>query len=174
MLFKSLYLYPDLVSATIRIPPESMQYLIGVDNDITLSCDWNESAFYLAWFKNRLPIYAIDLISKKVELNSTPFMFDLPASGIRRLNMSIQNGFLNDSGNYTCAVSCKAREAVNGEMDRTAILETYGDTREILFLGIYIYIMYSIHVCMYIWLLYCYCYHGDSYTCGVAYVHMNV
>ena len=79
------------------------------DSNISFVCSWYTSVYYVAWYKNGVLLYDEDL--------AAPYVLMAPQQGIYidsdfTLMMSaltIHNATLDDSGNYTCAMTCGAR-----------------------------------------------------------------
>ena len=78
-------------------------------SNITLLCSWKTSVYYVAWYKDGAPIHEEDL--------AAPSIFMGPSQGftlnsdftLMMSSLTINNATLDDSGNYTCAVTCGAR-----------------------------------------------------------------
>ena len=107
----------DLVNCTIA------------PNTITLQCFWSNTSNYVAWYKDGVLISSEDLASNTTlmspSVGAVSSSFD---DGISVL--TIMNSNFNDSGNYTCVVSCGAR---NVEFDN--ITPTLLDTIQVLVFG---------------------------------------
>ena len=78
-------------------------------SDISLQCSWNTSVYYVAWYKNGMLIYEEDLAASSV-LMGPPQRISVDSDfTIKMSTLTIDSAALNDSGNYTCAVTCRAK-----------------------------------------------------------------
>ena len=99
---------PVLPTVNVSTVESTSDYPAG--SNISLVCSWNTSVYYVAWYKDGVLLYDEDL--------AAPYVLMAPPQGICiasdfTLMMStliIDNATLDDSGNYTCAVTCGARE----------------------------------------------------------------
>ena len=103
---------PVLPTVNVSTVESTADYLAG--SNISLVCSWNTSVYYVAWYKDGVLLYQEDL--------AAPYVLMAPQQGICiasdfSLMMStliIDNATLDDGGNYTCAVTCGAREVEFG------------------------------------------------------------
>ena len=99
-------------------------------NNVQLNCSWTTLAYYVAWYKNGALIYGEDL--------TVPYILMQPPQGITvdsRYTMmistlTIEMAEFSDSGSYTCAVSCRAKEVQFG-----MIPANLQDTSDVLVYG---------------------------------------
>ena len=78
--------------------------------NITLQCSWNTSVYYVAWYKNGEVIYREDLAAPSV-LMAPPTRITIVSDFATMMSaLSIVSAAFDDSGNYTCAVTCGLRE----------------------------------------------------------------
>ena len=105
-------------------------------NTIMLSCSWDADAYYMAWLRNGAPFYGEDQV-RGVQLEKYGNF-----SGIASVTtnfpdqsstLQVTDAFITDSANYTCAVTCRARQVVRGEV--LEVSEEFSATREVLVLG---------------------------------------
>ena len=96
------------------------------NNNVTLTCSWNTTVFYLVWFKDDTPLYSRDLVSG-FTVDNTGTSVEVEVGG---LNSTLTFSQVNDSGNYTCAVTCRAEGSA--EVD---IALQYKATKEVLIYG---------------------------------------
>ena len=107
----------DLVNCTIA------------PNTISLQCVWSTASYYVAWYKDGVLISSEDLASSTTMMS--PSVGTVISSFSDRMSvLTIMNSTFNDNGNYTCAVSCGAR---NVEFDN--INSTLLDTINVLVFG---------------------------------------
>ena len=116
----------DSVTVSIDSPPnDPVEKTVGTS--VTLNCTWDSTAYYFGWYKNGSLVYALDLASGEV-LNNT-LNATLSYEG-RYSELTIPGSSLADSGNYTCVVSCEARDMAFDDIPGT--LE---DSKEVCFFG---------------------------------------
>ena len=107
----------DLVNCTIA--PDT----------ITLQCFWSDTSNYVAWYKDGVLISEEDLASNNTLMS--PSVGAVSSSFDDGMSvLTIMNSNFNDSGNYTCVVSCGARGV---EFD--IISPTLLDTIQVLVFG---------------------------------------
>ena len=95
-------------------------------DNVTLTCSWNTTVFYLVWFKDGTLLYSRDLVSG-VTVDNTGASVEVEVEGLySRLTFSQ----VNDSGNYTCAVTCRAKDSAEGDIPMQ-----YKATKEVLIYG---------------------------------------
>ena len=76
-------------------------------DNITLICSWNSTVFYLLWFKDGAPLYSRDLVSgDTVDRTSTSVSVE-----VEELSSTLTFSQVSDGGNYTCAVTCRAKDS---------------------------------------------------------------
>ena len=94
-----------------------------------MQCVWPTASYYVAWYKDGVLISSEDLGSNTTLMS--PTIGAVSSSFDDRMSvLTIMNSNFNDSGNYTCAVSCGAR---NVEFDN--ISSTLLDTIQVLVFG---------------------------------------
>ena len=104
-------------------------YPAGVN--ISLQCSWDTLVYYVAWYKNGVLIYEEDLAVSSV-LMGPPQGFSVDSSYTTMMStLTIVSATLEDSGNYTCAVSCGAKGVefgmIAGNLTDTAEVFVYGE-----------------------------------------------
>ena len=98
-----LHLAPTSLSTTV----EPSEYSLG--DEVNVNCTWDTPVYYVAWYKDGVLISSEDLAS------GTPLM---SPSGVNvtssyedsRSILTIESSSITDIGNYTCAVSCGAKD----------------------------------------------------------------
>ena len=119
---------PAPPTVTVSTVQPTTDYPAGID--ISLQCSWNTSVYYVAWYKNGMLIYDKDLAASSV-LNGPPQGISVDSDFTMMMStLTIESAALDDSGNYTCAVTCGAKGV---EFDMIA--RNLQDTAEVLVYG---------------------------------------
>ena len=108
----------------------------NANNTIMLSCSWDAEAYYVAWLMDGVPFYGEDLVRglERMEYGSFSGSTRVTADFAARWStLQVAEAFITDSANYTCAVTCRARQVVRGEVQQVS--EEFSATREVLVLG---------------------------------------
>ena len=95
-------------------------------DSVTLTCSWNTTVFYLVWFKDGTLLYSRDLVSG-VTVDNTGASVGAEVEG---QNSTLTFSQVSDSGNYTCAVTCRAK----GRAEEDIPLQNKA-TKEVLIYG---------------------------------------
>ena len=95
-------------------------------DSVTLTCSWNSTVFYLVWFKDGAPLYSMDLVSGDT-VDSTSASVSVEVEG---LSSTLTFSQVSDSGNYTCAVTCRAKDSAEED-----IPVQFRATKEVLIYG---------------------------------------
>ena len=103
-----------------------------------LSCSWDAEAYYVAWLRNGAPFYGKDRVRGLQLKDYETFSGTSTASvttnfAARSSTLQVTDAFITDSANYTCAVTCRARQVVRGEV--LEVSEEFSATREVFVLG---------------------------------------
>ena len=101
-----------------------------------LSCSWDAEVYYVAWLRDGAPFYGEDRVrglqlEEYGNFNGTASVTTNFAA--RSSTLQATDAFTTDSANYTCAVTCRARQVVRGEV--LEVSEEFSATREVLVLG---------------------------------------
>ena len=104
-------------------------YLAG--SDISLQCSWDTSVYYVAWYRNGVLIYGDDLAASSV-LMGAPQGISVDSNYTTMMStLTIASAALDDSGSYTCAVTCGAKGVefgmIAGNLQDTAEVFVYGE-----------------------------------------------
>ena len=78
--------------------------------DVFLRCSWSSPSYYVAWYKDGVLIYSADLSVPSVLMQPADGLFVGSSYSSRVSILTILSSSIDDSGNYTCAVSCGARD----------------------------------------------------------------
>ena len=81
-------------------------------DNTTLTCSWNSTVFYLVWFKDGAPLFSRDLVSGDT-VDSTSASVAVEVEG---LSSTLTFSQVSDSGNYTCAVTCRAKDSAEEDI----------------------------------------------------------
>ena len=113
-------------------------------DNITLTCSWNTTVFYLVWFKDGTLLYSRDLVSG-VTMDNTGASVEVEVVGQKSM---LTFSRVDDSGSYTCAVTCRAKDSAEGDIPMQ-----YKATKEVLIYGgwrtkIQLIINYSLMKCI--------------------------
>ena len=125
------------VSLSPMDDPVNYLFRAASPNDtIMLNCSWDAEVYYVAWLRNGAPFYAEDR-ARGVQLEEYG-NFSGTASvttnfAAQSSTLQVTDAFITDSANYTCAVTCRARQVVRGEV--LEVSEEFSATREALVLG---------------------------------------
>ena len=113
-------------------------------DNIILTCSWNTTVFYLVWFKDGTLLYSRDLVSG-VTMDNTGASVEVEVVGQKSM---LTFSRVDDSGSYTCAVTCRAKDSAEGDIPMQ-----YKATKEVLIYGgwrtkIQLIINYSLMKCI--------------------------
>ena len=116
-------------TVTVSTVQPTSDYPSGTN--ISLQCSWNTSVYYVAWYKNGALIYDKDLAASSV-LMGPPQGISVDSNFTMMMStLTIESAALNDSGNYTCAVTCGAKGVgfgmIEGNLQDTAEVFVYGE-----------------------------------------------
>ena len=108
----------------------------SANNTIVLSCSWDAEAYYVAWLRDGVPFYGEDRVRgvERMEYGSFRGSASVAADFTAWWStLQVTDAFITDSASYTCAVTCRARQVVRGEV--LQVSEEFSATREVLVLG---------------------------------------
>ena len=117
---------PAVADPVVTLTPDVDPLKGNATDNITLTCSWNSTVFYLVWFKNGVPLYSRDLVSGDT-VDSTSASVAVEVEG---LSSTLTFSQVGDSGNYTCAVTCGAKDS-----DEEDIPVQFRATKEVLIYG---------------------------------------
>ena len=116
---------------TVTVSPVESTSDYPTGSDISLQCSWDTSVYYMAWYKNGTLIYEEDLAASSV-LMGPPQGISVDSGYTKMMStLTIVSAELDDSGNYTCAVTCGAKGVefgmIAGNLQDTAEVFVYGE-----------------------------------------------
>ncbi len=116
-------------SVTVSPVESTSDYPTG--SDISLQCSWDTLVYYVAWYKNGVLIYEEDLSASSV-LMGPPQGISVDSDFTKMMSsLTIDRATLDDSDNYTCAVTCGAKGEefgmIAGKLQDTTEVFIYGE-----------------------------------------------
>ena len=88
-----------------NVTSEDNETCVSSPANVTLQCSWSSPSYYVAWYKDGGLIYSEDLSVPNVLMQASDG-FVVESSYISRTStLTILSSSIDDSGNYTCAVS---------------------------------------------------------------------
>ena len=116
---------------TVTVSPVESTSDYPAGSNISLQCSWDTSVYYVAWYKNGVMIYEEDMAASSV-LMGPPQGISVDSYYTTMMStLTIASAALDDSGNYTCAVTCGARGMefgmLAGNLTDTAEVFVYGE-----------------------------------------------
>ena len=130
--FLSLYscrIY-SLTLLTVTVSPVESTSDYPAGSEISLLCSWDTSVYYVSWYKNGMLIYEEDLANSSVLMGPPQGIYVGSNYTTMMSTLTIVSAALDDSGNYTCAVTCGAKGVEFG-----MIAENLQDTAEVFVYG---------------------------------------
>ena len=103
---------PAAADPVVTLTPDVEPLVGNATDNITLTCSWTSTVFYLVWFKDGAPLYSRDLVSGDT-VDSTSASVTVEVGG---LNSTLTFSQVGDSGNYTCAVTCRAKDSAEEDI----------------------------------------------------------
>ena len=126
---------PSPVLPTVNVSTVESTADYPASSNISLVCSWTTSVYYVAWYKDGVLLYDEDLAAPYVLMGPPQGIYIASNFSLKMSTLTIDNATLNDSGNYTCAVTCGAKGVEFG-----MIAANLQDTTEV-----FVYGEYSIH-----------------------------
>ena len=119
---------PVLPTVNVSTVESTADYLAG--SNISLMCLWYTSVHYVAWYKDGNLLYDEDLAAPYVLMTPQQGIYIASDFTLMMSTLTIVNATLDDSGSYTCAVTCGARGVEFG-----IIAGSLQDTTEVFIYG---------------------------------------
>ena len=131
-----LHLAPTSLSTTV----EPLEYSLG--DEVSVTCTWDPPVYYVAWYKDRVLISSEDLASGTTLMSPSGVNVTSSYEDSQSL-LTIESASITDTGNYTCAVSCGAKDVafnmIADDLKYTTLVTVYGEIDD----GLYILLMVS-------------------------------
>ena len=120
-------IFPQLAPTSLSTTVEPSEYSLG--DVVNVTCTWDTPVYYVAWYKDGVLISSEDLASGNT-LMSPSGVSVANSYEDRQSILSIANISITDTGNYTCAVSCGAKDVAFNMIDdlkSTILVTDYGE-----------------------------------------------
>ena len=113
------------------VTSEDNETCVSSPANVTIRCHWYGPSYYVAWYKDGGPIYSEDLSVPNVTMEASDGFVVKGNYSSRTSTLTILSSSIDDSGNYTCAVSCRARnvsfDAIPPEVTDSIVVSVYGE-----------------------------------------------
>ena len=114
-----------------NVTSEDNETCISSPANVTLQCSWSGPSYYVAWYKDGGLIYSEDLSVPNVLMEASDGFVVESNYSSRTSTLTILSSSIDDSGNYTCAVSCGARDVefsmIDSNLASSIIVAVYGE-----------------------------------------------
>ena len=117
---------PAVADPVVTLTPDVDPLEGNATDNITLTCSWTSTVFYLVWFKDGAPLYSRNLVSGGT-VDSTSASVSVEVEG---LSSTLTFSQVSDSGSYTCAVTCRSKDS-----DEEDIPMQFRATKDVLIYG---------------------------------------
>ena len=95
-----------------------------------MTCTWDLPVYYVAWYKDGVLISSEDLASGTTLMSPSGVSVASSYEG-RQSILTIESASVTDNGNYTCAVSCGAKDVafnmIADDLKSTSLVTVYGE-----------------------------------------------
>ena len=102
-----------------------------------MTCAWDTPVYYVAWYKDGVLISSEDLASGTTLISPSGVRVASSYEG-RQSILTIESASITDTGNYTCAVSCGAKDVVFNmiadDLKSTTLVTVYGEIGDDLYI----------------------------------------
>ena len=123
--------YSHLATPMPNVTSEDNETCVSSPASVTLQCSWSSPSFYAAWYKDGSLIYSEDLSVPNVTMEASDGFVVKSNYSSRTSTLTILSSSIADSGNYTCAVSCRARNVsfddIPPEVTDYIVVSVYGE-----------------------------------------------
>ena len=107
---------------------EPSKYSLG--DKVNVTCTWDTSVYYVAWYKDGVLISSEDL-ARGTTLMSPSGVSIASSNENGQSILMIESASVTDNGNYTCAVSCGAKDVafnmIADDLKSTSLVTVYGE-----------------------------------------------
>ena len=114
-----------------NVTSEDNETCVSSPANVTLKCHWYGSSYYVAWYKDSGLIYFEDLSVPNVLMQASVGFVVESSYSSRTSTLTILSSSIDDSGNYTCAVSCRARDVdfsmIDSNLASSIIVAVFGE-----------------------------------------------
>ena len=143
MLFNSILAIP-----MPNVTSEDNETCVSSPANVTLQCSWSSQSYYVAWYKDGGLIYSEDLSVPNVIMQVSDGFIVESSYTIRTSTLTILSSSIDDSGNYTCAVSCGARNVSFDDIPPEAtdhiVVSVYGEYVH-TYCTLQMFLFYNVH-----------------------------
>ena len=119
-----LHLAPTSLSTTV----EPLEYSLG--DEVSVTCTWDPPVYYVAWYKDRVLISSEDLASGTTLMSPSGVNATSSYENSRSI-LTIESASITDTGNYTCVVTCGAKDVafnmIADDIKSTTLVTVYGE-----------------------------------------------
>ena len=114
-----------------NVTSEDNETCVSSPANVTLQCSWSSPSYYVAWYKDGGLIYSEDLSVPNVTMEASDGFVVESNYSSRTSTLTILSSSIDASGNYTCAVSCRARNVdfsdIPSEVTDSIVVSVYGE-----------------------------------------------
>ena len=114
-----------------NVTSENNETCVSSQTDMSVQCSWSSSSYYVAWYKDGSAIYYEDLSVPNVLMQASRGFYVESSYSSRASTLTILSSSIDDSGNYTCAVSCGARNVsfddIPPKLTNYIVVSVYGE-----------------------------------------------
>ena len=100
-------IYFQLAPTSLSTAVEPSEYTIG--DKVNMTCTWDTPVYYVAWYKDGVLISSEDLVSGTTLMSPSGVSVASSSEDSQSI-LTIADASITDTGNYTCAVSCGAKD----------------------------------------------------------------
>ena len=130
-----LQLVPTSLSTTVEPSEYSHSDMLNV------TCTWDTPVYYVAWYKDGV-LFSSEDLANGTTLMSPPGVSVASSYEGSQSILTIESASITDTGNYTCAVTCGAKDVafnmIADDLKSTNLVTVYGEIGDdfIILLGV--------------------------------------